>query len=159
MRLLEGEKLRVTFYTADGIEKSHTDTTVQYSMSTTEFALRFAEHLPPGTYLRLHGRDVSTGLWTITYIVGRMAGEASVTGASLPLSASGFLPFPTWNEVLAYVREGKPVYYKAPMDVRPVRVLASVRGKGQKVRVATGAEAGDFWADAGHLNRFFRRAS
>ena len=71
--------------------------------------------------------------------------------------------FETWDQVLEYVTKGKcsldscGIYYQAPMDYRPVLVLAKRRGNGRKVRIIPpGLLADPFWADAGHLDRFLR---
>lgn len=66
--------------------------------------------------------------------------------------------FATWAAVIAYVRRTGFAWYKAPLDARPVHVRCFVRGKHpRKIRVhpARWREADPFWADAGHLDRFF----
>ncbi|OPZ35979.1 MAG: hypothetical protein BWY99_02108 [Synergistetes bacterium ADurb.BinA166] len=70
---------------------------------------------------------------------------------------SNHSPFASWAQLLDHVRKGKPVSYKAPFDRAHRQVKASVRGKGQKVRVDQGEQDADpFWADKGHLDRFGR---
>lgn len=74
-----------------------------------------------------------------------------------------FRKFESWDEVLAFVDRFGALYYHAPLDARPVRVEVSRRGRGRKVRVRPPTRDVDpFWADEGHLDRFFtlaRRAS
>lgn len=37
------------------------------------------------------------------------------------------IPFDSWDDVLAHVRAGLPIYYQAPLDSRPIRIGAAVR--------------------------------
>lgn len=67
-----------------------------------------------------------------------------------------FLPFDTWDQVLAHVANHYSVWYHAPLDVRPVRVSVTLRGA--KLRVYPPSNDADpFTADASHLERFRRR--
>lgn len=61
-----------------------------------------------------------------------------------------------WQDVIAAAKEGKHLWYQAPLDFRPVRVACEVRGKNpQKVRVIPPTRDCDpFWADEGHAERF-----
>ncbi len=71
------------------------------------------------------------------------------------MAEASFVPFPTWDAVLAHVRAGKRTWYHAPLDHRPCYVSAKVRGNGRKVRVdPMSRDADAFWADEGHLDRF-----
>jgi hypothetical protein len=54
--------------------------------------------------------------------------------------------------VLAWARAGKPLYYHAPLDVRPVAIGVRRVFKNGKIRVA--ASGVTFTADVGHLDRF-----
>jgi hypothetical protein len=70
------------------------------------------------------------------------------------------IPFDTWDDVLVHVKLGLPVWYHAPLDVRPVRVQATARPKGRTVRVTPPTRDDDpFTADAGHFDRFRRDGS
>lgn len=81
-----------------------------------------------------------------------------------------FAKFQAWDEVIAHVRRGEPLYYWPPMDVRPTRVDAGHyrtqvvlknddRGNGVTVlRIEPPPrEADPFEADADHLDRFRKR--
>lgn len=70
-----------------------------------------------------------------------------------------FETFPSWKDVLEHVRAGKPVYYHAPFDIRPVLVSATAEPQGRTVRITPPTRDADpFTADAGHLERFKRIA-
>ena len=70
------------------------------------------------------------------------------------------VPFETWSAVIAHVRSGKPIWYQAPLDARPVSILATVRGENpRKVRVSGSRDYDTFFADSGHLDRFRQRGS
>lgn len=65
--------------------------------------------------------------------------------------------FDSWPDLLAHIRAGGSVRYHAPLDVRPVSVLATVRGRTDRAKVRVipcSRDADPFWADAGHLDRF-----
>ena len=64
-----------------------------------------------------------------------------------------FEPFDSWADVLAHVDAKRPIFYWAPLDVRPVRVFAESRRGKVRVQVR---DAYPFTADAGHLDRFRR---
>lgn len=69
----------------------------------------------------------------------------------------GFSPFATWNEVLSHVEQGKPVFYRAPLDYRPRSVYCALGPSGQTVHVTPPLHDADpFTADAAHLSRFRR---
>lgn len=75
-----------------------------------------------------------------------------------------FRQFDTWAQVIAHVFDNKPIWYQAPLDVRPVPVTAYVIVKTgkytRKVRVIPpSSDADSFWADAGHLERFKMRVA
>ncbi len=53
--------------------------------------------------------------------------------------------FNSWSEVLEYARSGAPLYYHAPLNVRPVRLGGVIR-----------RTSDPFTADKGHLDRFLR---
>lgn len=60
--------------------------------------------------------------------------------------------FQTWEAVLAHAREGKPLWYHAPMDLRPRLVVVRQVFKNGKIRLMTPDL--HFTADEGHLSRF-----
>lgn len=64
--------------------------------------------------------------------------------------------FPDWPAVLRHVRDGRPIWYHAPLDYRPVPVRAKLTTTSQRVRVSPclASDADAFTADAGHLERF-----
>jgi hypothetical protein len=65
--------------------------------------------------------------------------------------------FQTWQQVIDYVDRNGWVYYHAPLDYRPVRVVAKVkrRRSGCVIRVTPPTRDADpFDADEAHLNRF-----
>lgn len=65
-----------------------------------------------------------------------------------------FTRFETWDAVVSHVAAGLPIYYHAPMDVRPVWVRCEVRAR-QRIRVfPPSPDADPFTADASHLDRF-----
>ncbi len=69
-----------------------------------------------------------------------------------------FQSFDTWAAILEHVRAEQPIYYQAPLDYRPVHVLARC-GRGTlpdvvHVTPLPFGTADPFWADAGHLSRF-----
>lgn len=73
------------------------------------------------------------------------------------------LSFQVWSHVLEHCRKHGQVWYRAPLDARPVLVRATCRPKGRTVRVSPmgywprGKRPFDpFAADAGHLDRFWR---
>ena len=76
------------------------------------------------------------------------------------LRSAGFLvkgeraivPFATWDAVLAAADENRTLWYHAPMDRYPVRVLVLRVFKNGKLRLHAGDVA--FTADSGHLPRF-----
>ena len=68
-----------------------------------------------------------------------------------------FVPFTTWHAVIEHVRLGKATYCQAPLDYRPVYVLArcGIDQLRDFIRVTPpSTDADPFWADAGHLDRF-----
>lgn len=74
------------------------------------------------------------------------------------MKARTFTTFTSWREVLIHVMAGKPVWYQAPLDYRPVRVRTHPTA-GNKLRVFPPAgDADPFVADAGHVDRFRREA-
>jgi hypothetical protein len=67
---------------------------------------------------------------------------------------SEFCTFATWRDVLVHIQAGRPIYYHAPLDVRPVAVRCQLT-KGNKVRVfPPTADADPFTADSAHRARF-----
>lgn len=85
---------------------------------------------------------------------------------------SDLVGFATWAEVLAWAREGKPLYYHAPLSYSAVRLWPGVPVRGaafysvrpRTIRITPpdahgrGAQrtADPFTADADHLSRFRR---
>lgn len=68
-----------------------------------------------------------------------------------------YVGFHSWQDVLAYVAAGRPVYYQAPMMARPAFIRAKLTKNRRNVRLYPDpAEADAFTADAGHLDRFRR---
>jgi hypothetical protein len=74
MRLVEGDKVLVQRYSDKGVEYEKTITTMSYSESSSEFALRVAQYIPPGSVLRL-----TQGRAQVTYRTGRLGGLPTVT--------------------------------------------------------------------------------
>lgn len=92
-------------------------------------------------------------------------------------SLDGFTSFGSWPEVLAYAATREPLYYWAPMDHRPVRMVSSTPGGGspivvpayeprkRSIRIWPSGSLGrgrmrtadPFTAGAGHLDRFYRK--
>jgi hypothetical protein len=69
-----------------------------------------------------------------------------------------FQSFDSWEAVLAYAREGKQLWYHAPLDIRPVRILVVKVFRNGKIRIdPMSNQADNFTADSGHLNRFRMR--
>lgn len=66
--------------------------------------------------------------------------------------------FDSWAEVLNWCGTGLPIFYQAPMDVRPVTVTTSLYGRTKnRIRVyPPTTDADPFVADAAHLSRFRR---
>lgn len=81
--------------------------------------------------------------------------------------------FATWAEVMAHARAGKPLYYRAPLDVRAMRftqhapgghVLCTYIARARTIRMWPPGSTGrgryrtsdPFTADASHLSRFSR---
>jgi hypothetical protein len=59
-----------------------------------------------------------------------------------------------WDKILEHVRAHGFVYYQAPLDPKPVRCPAYVRGNGRRIRIKPLARDVDaFWADSGHEDR------
>lgn len=69
---------------------------------------------------------------------------------------NALLPVESWAEVLRLESAGVPLYYKAPLDIRPTLVRVVRQFKNGKMRIA--APELTFTADVGHRNRFFRLA-
>lgn len=66
--------------------------------------------------------------------------------------------FTNWNELLLYVQEELPVYYKAPMNFRAVQVKVKLV-RGGNIRVYPPSNDCDpFTADEKHLMRFQKKA-
>ena len=63
-----------------------------------------------------------------------------------------YLPFACWYGVQSAVREETPLYYQAPLDSSPVRVVVTKVFKNGKLRVSWAH--GSFTADSGHTDRF-----
>lgn len=60
--------------------------------------------------------------------------------------------FGCWSGLLAAIHDGAILYYHAPLDFSPRRVLIAKVFKNGKVRVLAGSLL--FTADPGHLDRF-----
>ena len=79
--------------------------------------------------------------------------------AAARTEARSFEGFESWADLLNYVGTGQPLYYHATLDLRPVRIQATVQRGGQvRVYPPNSAEADPFMADSGHLSRFKREA-
>ncbi len=83
------------------------------------------------------------GAWKAAIELGaRTAGQA-------------YAPFAGWNSVLAHATQGKPLYYQAPLDSRPVLVRIVKVYKNGKVRIdPLCSDADKFTADFEHADRF-----
>lgn len=75
-------------------------------------------------------------------------------------SAAGFRPFATWEGVLHAAGANAALYYWPPMNHQPVLICSyRVTGMNPKARIKI-AKQGDndsFYADAGHLDRFYTK--
>lgn len=60
--------------------------------------------------------------------------------------------FACWSNVRLAHEENVPLYYQAPLDLHPVRVVITKAFKNGKLRVSWAH--GSFTADAGHTDRF-----
>lgn len=73
------------------------------------------------------------------------------------------VPFATWAEVMAYVRAGLPVWYRAPLDYSTRLVRAEAKARTIRVKPWAPGRRGHcaafdaFTADDGHLGRFFHQ--
>jgi len=85
--------------------------------------------------------------------------------------------FAAWAAVLAYARTGGPLFYRAPLDLRPTRLIPATPGtprvpytyeaRPRTIRIfppgcigrGTRRTADPFTADAAHLDRFSRPAT
>lgn len=66
-----------------------------------------------------------------------------------------FLSFHSWADVLIHVKAHLPIYYWAPLDVRPRRIVIARVYKNGTLRIAKpAADVDAFTADAAHLERF-----
>lgn len=100
----------------------------------------------------------------------QMAAKAVREEGMSEAAHDNLVPFHSWKDVLEYANSGAPLYYKAPMDTRAVR-LSPRKEQGQEavyeahartIRIwpygSTGRgrsrTADPFTADAGHLDRF-----
>lgn len=63
--------------------------------------------------------------------------------------------FDSWEQLIAHVAAGAWTFYHAPMDHRPVRVRATVKGNTIHVRPYA-TDVDPFTADQGHFARFKR---
>ena len=73
-------------------------------------------------------------------------------------AALGFHGFSSWSDVLSAARRGDRLWYGAPLDRHPISIMVKKVYKNGKIRIdPMSNQADDFTADAGHLNRFFRR--
>ena len=89
-------------------------------------------------------------------------------------SATGFVPFSSWPEVLAAARRGDVLYYWAPLDRQPVGFrpqpfrfgpTLSYLVRPRSIRMwplgsvgrGVGRTSDPFTANAGHLDRFYRK--
>lgn len=79
--------------------------------------------------------------------------------------------FSSWPALLAYAATGAPLYYQAPLDVRPTALSACTEGRigswqykvtkqPKAIRIKPRRDAGGaFTADQNHLARFLRPAA
>lgn len=68
--------------------------------------------------------------------------------------------FKTWPEVVDAATRGDPLWYHAPLDVRPVLIRVAKVYKNGKIRIdPMSRDADQFTADPGHLSRFRRKLS
>jgi hypothetical protein len=68
--------------------------------------------------------------------------------------------FQSWPQLLDHINAGLPLWYQAPLDVRPAAVTAKVRKDGRlRVYPHWSSDADPFTADQAHLERFRRNAS
>ncbi len=69
--------------------------------------------------------------------------------------------FATWEDLYTFCAQNDtytaPLYYRAPLDVYPVKVAITRAYKNGKLAVEPTSSAPTFKADAGHLERFSLR--
>lgn len=80
------------------------------------------------------------------------------------------VPFESWADVLEYAKTGEPLYYSAPMDRFPARLMPggnapfTYKAQARTIKIWPAGSTGrgrnrtsdPFTADAGHLDRFSR---
>lgn len=60
----------------------------------------------------------------------------------------------SWNEILDAARAGRPLWYQAPLDFRPVRLTVRRVFKNGKIRFnAPNVSCDPFTADSSHADR------
>lgn len=75
-------------------------------------------------------------------------------------SADGFAGFATWGDVLHAAGANADLYYWPPMNYRPVLILSyRVTGLNPRARIKVARQGNNdaFYADAGHLDRFYTK--
>lgn len=84
--------------------------------------------------------------------------------------STNLVPFQSWPDVLAYAQSGQPLYYSAPMDRYPARLMPggnapfTYKAQARSIKIWPAGSVGrgrnrtsdPFTADAGHLDRFSR---
>lgn len=128
--------------------------------------------LPAGSHMRIvrYDRDGSRIIFSEDVRTG--SSEPPAGPVTHEAAHENLIPFHSWKDVLAHAKKGAPLFYKAPMDHRAVR-LSPRKEQGQEavyeahartIRVwpygSTGRgrsrTADPFTADSGHLDRFLR---
>lgn len=71
-----------------------------------------------------------------------------------PIPGFRFAPFAMWRHVKHAAETNETMFYHAPMDVTPRRIIPHKIYKNGKIRLSAGELT--FTADPGHLDRFFR---
>ncbi len=70
-----------------------------------------------------------------------------------PISGFRYAPFASWYGVRHAAEANVSLFYHAPLDRGPMRVIVRRVFKNGKLRLSSGEVT--FMADAGHLDRFF----
>lgn len=70
------------------------------------------------------------------------------------MDTKNYTVYKAWKDVLAAAQQGSTLYYWAPMDPKPRKVVYEARAR--TLRIFPGGDCDPFTADAGHLPRFYR---
>ncbi len=84
----------------------------------------------------------------------RVRWGAAVSAVRCPIPGYRFAPFAAWLHVRHAAETNVSLFYHAPLDTTPRRVIARRVFKNGKLRLSAGEVI--FTADAGHLDRFYR---